>query len=251
MNIMKKKIPDRIFKYMPLSQYTIQALATRQLFFCALEKLNDPFEGRINFDINRKDLEKLVESGKDSKTITVENAKILLSLPDSDFKVLSHRLPKTIRSKIAVCCFSEEQNHVLMFAHYGNLTGICLEFDTNMNKDFRNLVAVNYEPTRKKIPFTFLTIKQTAYIGAQKDEIWRYEHEWRLLRMGEEPVPFDFSSLVSVTFGLNTKMEDKATVMRLLRGLNVNFFDCTAGHGKKWKLGRRKVRIPKKFLRDQ
>jgi Protein of unknown function (DUF2971) len=250
MNIMKKKIPDRIFKYMSINAYTIQSLATRHLFFCALDRLNDPFEGRINFDINRKDLEKVVASGKDSKTIGVKDAQFFLTLPNSDYKALSHRLPKTIRSKIAVCCFSEWQSHVLMFAHYGNLTGICLEFDTTMNKDFHNLVAVNYESTREMISFAFPTMKQIAYMGAQKDEIWRYEKEWRLGRRGEGQVPFDFGSLVSVTFGPNAKMEDKATVMRLLHDLNVNFFDCSVGQGKKMKLGRKKIHLPKKFLRN-
>jgi Protein of unknown function (DUF2971) len=253
MNIMKKKIPDRFFKYMSINAYTVQALATRHLFFCALERLNDPFEGRIIFDMSRENLEKLINSGKDGPIISVEDAKIFLNLPkfDSDRKALNHRLAKRIRSEIAVCCFSKDGSNQLMFAHYGAMTGICLEFDTSSQKVFLDLVPVNYEQIREKISFAFLSKKQQEVIGRQKDKIWEYEHEWRLMRMGEKEVPFDFRSLKSVTFGPYAKMADKATIMRLLRGLKVEFFDCTVSQGKNWKLGRKKVHLPKKFLRDQ
>ena len=74
-----------------------------------------------------------------------------------------------------IACFTELNDSVLMWAHYGNnMKGMCLRFDTT--KDpllFKHLHKVNYSKFRYHQPgFNFYFIKSYD---------WSYEQEWRIV----------------------------------------------------------------------
>lgn len=134
---------------------------------------------------------------------------------------------KDFLSKLTVVCFSASGwDNQLMWAHYANsYSGICVEYDFEKMNEFIGFVyPVKYLKERPTVTLKDLGIDRLetdengklitseadisaiiSYLLA-KNECWKYEAEWRIINLGEQPYAPMFINtpfIKSITMGLN------------------------------------------------
>lgn len=129
---------------------------------------------------------------------------------------------KDIVSRTTVTCFSlSGWDNQLMWSHYANsYSGVCIEYDFNkMNSFVGFMLPVSYSDERPTMSLKDLGINNMNEVNKCevdveailsylliKNKCWEYEHEWRLINIGDEaytPIFIDLPYVKSVTFGFN------------------------------------------------
>ncbi|MBF6652721.1 hypothetical protein C3B47_07400 [Flavobacterium columnare] len=183
--------PEKLYKYYSLSDYTLKGLKNSTIYFSHAHLLNDVMDGNFslwnmeNFIIHHQKI-----TGEDREN-TIESVKNLVKKLTN--KVLECR---------GVLSLSDTYKNELLWIHYTNESGYCLEFETdnlkksiNQNREendclffpisYDNLKQkdfyeyIGYEKKENKINFE--AILAILYCFAQKDKFWGYENEWRFL----------------------------------------------------------------------
>jgi len=142
-------------------------------------------------------------------------------------KNINNRLAKNL----GVCCFSEKDDIVLMWSHYGNKhQGLCLSFDIEEDKSLFGEFpfAVEYPSTYPQ--FNAIREKGTGdylkrlFLYATKSIEWSYEKEVRIIRNDGNP-PFRGAvvfakkkALKAIKFGYQSTSDDRNLVKNVLNG---------------------------------
>ncbi len=114
-----------------------------------------------------------------------------------------------------ICCFSQEDDIILMWSHYAlKHTGICLKFDITKDEDtFSFPYKIDYPPQIPKFNYCEYRMNTEQHKGefvqfvfGTKHKSWDYEDEVRIVRDGSNqnnvgPVTFKKESLIEVIFG--------------------------------------------------
>ncbi len=148
--------PEKLYKFYPLSSYSLDALYRHYFYLANPESFNDPFDCNINL------LEGIV--GKET----------LQTVKRNSFK------------SAGICCLSTTLDNHLMWAHYtNNYDGFAIEFkDMQVDihrEDFKQfaLAPVTYplQPPRVTTnkPYSH------QYLFTTKLNHWKYENEWRIV----------------------------------------------------------------------
>ena len=196
-----KAPPRLLYKYRPINEHTIDTITQNRIFFPQPSHFNDPFDCNI------------VPWPKG-----IDDDKIAFAY----YEKLSNEFGK-IRNSMRICCFSEVNNDVLMFAHYSaGHTGICMEFEVTDVDFFDLLGPVEY-------PFEFPTFDPTVspdLMAMMKYEIftkhhrWSYEREWRIVKPGAKPEKHEFpeDTLKGIIFGSLIRDTDRQKIESVLAG---------------------------------
>lgn len=229
-------IPRKLYKYRATGTNLDKILDKCSLWYAAPQSFNDPFDCQLSVNIGSTKAE-IVENMKNNRSlIDLEDEEmretVYKMIEDdpvffNDFMSKLHQV--YVNESIAVCCFVESWDNILMWAHYTQShTGVCLEFSVNEGSDiYKNLLPVQYSETYpffdlakyKDEQSPFRTMHMQAV--ATKSLMWEYENEWRDIRNdGENAYPFNPADLSGVTFGINTSDEDKEKTLRLLKENN-------------------------------
>jgi len=221
------EIPTKLYKYQSIGcgSHTLENLRNGQIWFSKPDKLNDPFDCAIHFNIKGTteeylELYKILVNGlteprKLEKIKEVESTFLTNGNINSAFKAHTNEVQlkanlKNINdhnSQMGVACFSETFDNILMWSHYANgHKGLCLEFDTNSLpfQDREKLHHVIYSdsfPTLKPA-----AVFQNTYIPIDslitKSKDWVYEREWRLIKdKGDSALEYDPRALTAIYFG--------------------------------------------------
>ena len=95
-----------------------------------------------------------------------------------------------------------------MWAHYAKYhEGVCFKFDILKDADFfQDLLQVVYDDTYTQLNY-IKSKNNTVEILRHKSEAWKYEEEWRVLKLGKakQLVGFSRDSLVQIIFGCRCK----------------------------------------------
>jgi hypothetical protein len=126
-----------------------------------------------------------------------------------------------------VACFSETNNNLLMWAHYGGkYKGFCLEFKTEF-EPFEDLRKVKYSENMPVFD-TLSTFKYKEYDGVidlvcTKSKSWEYEKEWRLMhdKAGSLFI-YPAEALKAIYFGPDIEIQSLEIVCLVLAGQNPN-----------------------------
>lgn len=190
------EIPKKLYKYYSVSDYSIKGLKNNTLYFSNSNLLNDVMDG--NFKLWNME-EFIVEYKKDFN--------INYNIDEDITKNILKKITKPFLECRGVLSLSDTYKNELIWAHYTNETGYCLELDTDKFKEnieenryendlfffpisYDDLERINFfkhisfqiEPKNKennsKIYSAILPI---LYCFAQKDKCWNYEKEWRFL----------------------------------------------------------------------
>lgn len=225
-------VPLRLYKYRAANDFFFNMLETGSLWFSRPADFNDPFDCRLKLNLgnDKKNLEaNLVKAGlmpKFTNAVLRKNHRKMMSDPVyyNRFMTMLHHY--VINSRLSVCCFAENPDNLLLWAHYAaSHTGVCLDFSMH-RKGFMyaNLLPVQYKyrypvfDIRKfgNEPRIFYAMHQHAV--CTKSLHWEYEREWRVVL--DEPAgakPFEKSHLRRIIFGVNTPANIVAQTRRLLR----------------------------------
>lgn len=223
------------FKFRAINKNLIDSLVDPSLYFAKPDRLNDPFDCRINL---RKCFEQAIKKAEPDRAKLLTNA---LNKPTffDDWKK-GH-------DEIGVCSFSNNAMSPLLWSHYADEhKGVCLLY--GFEKEFLNdrnvfigMSSVVYgqnvvtdwlqtaliDPHNpKKFLIELIKIYQTT-----KGEDWGYEKEDRIIRREAGRLAIPAGSLLQVCFGLRTPQEDIDLITKLARDYSGCTTFCRMVHG--------------------
>ena len=174
--------PARIFKYEAFTARSIQNLKEQIIHFGSPQNFNDPYDCALFpsiKEITDQDIERLrlhyidLLSNEPSGKLHFETSSV------SDLRLLFLKtgkevVDKAIRSfqgQSGVSCFSERNDSLLMWSHYGGHgKGFCLEFDTSCDP-FQRLYKVLYKDEIPQIDIVPILFDENFDISAQQKVI--------------------------------------------------------------------------------
>jgi hypothetical protein len=142
------------------------------------------------------------------------------------------QIRQEIFSKIGVCCFTKNNDNLLMWSYYADShKGICIEFDSK-KEPFSKAFKVNYQDEIPKINSDLLfsetyNMESVNKFLCFKSENWEHEDELRIFH-NESNKSYNYSvdSIKSIYFGLKTNSSDIEIICSILKSQNqkVKFF---------------------------
>jgi hypothetical protein len=231
-----------IYKYVPFNENTLKLLIKGELWFCAPQNFNDPFDGEFTIDNFQDNIEVRNKYFKNKSKFfipvnrfdgSIQNERYLIQLLKSD-------IIKEVKEKCGICCFSKKAANILMWSHYADgHSGICLIFNKEeLLESFK--YATIHQPNIQMIEFkdenyiesinklkVFFDNENTSKISyAQllnhKKKEWRYEEEVRFVKYQvsderDRLIQFDKGSLKGIIFGYKMTADNVYTLDQLVR----------------------------------
>jgi len=232
-----KRMPDRLYKYQPLTPQTLENLKSRTLWFSAAGKFNDPYDCALSVfrteltedELNRAfeyiagqvgDRSRLEARFRPDGQFTDEFRNAVVNGSKSAIEARS----RTQVHERGVSCLAESNTDLLMWAHYADgHRGFCLEFDAAL-EPFSKARKVVY---RKEIP----SLSPVDILDGRgnddlveamlltKADCWSYEREWRILHMDAGTAyTYPWQALTGVCFGATMPRAQVEIVALILQG---------------------------------
>lgn len=238
----KKEIPKLIYKYEDFNIHSLENLKAQSLYFGSPLKFNDPYDCATTPNI-------LPPSDSEIPQIR----KLYLSNPQlppdikAEFQTSSDRdlgqiilqssrntcdivIDKFCKNN-GVTCFSESNDDLLMWSHYGGrYKGFCLEFSTE-HSPFNTIKKVNYSPDQPQISSS--SMERAAHEISAADETflkmfctksisWSYEKEWRLFHKEADSLyGYPSDSLTGVYMGPEIGPRSLEIICLILKNQNL------------------------------
>ncbi|RKR82917.1 hypothetical protein BDD43_3110 [Mucilaginibacter gracilis] len=225
-------LPEKMYKYTKVDQNFYDLLINPKLWFSNPKDFNDPFDNNIRLqeDLNEKEL-RLLAQGKDF----IEKSKFDEETLVAYFKKNPHKLNdiyeplKQLISNVGICCFSENYDNLLLWAHYANChKGVSLEFDVKtMQEWFKEIKRVNYQESMPDI--NILEVYKEEILSSlpfYKSNHWSYEREIRIWIKNSGLISFPMHAITGIAFGLKMTEDQITAICRLMVRLgytNVNY----------------------------
>lgn len=199
------KAPKYLFKYQPISEYSVSNLKNKILWASRPSVFNDPFEF------------KFFQNGMNPKQNELD---ILIDEID-EWKV---------------ACFSQDPLNILIWSHYANFhKGMCLGFYNDMITQ-----KVNYSDDFPIVDFSVsdfqLRGREVLKIITTKSSLWSYEQERRACFIPGTSSEVSYpGELFMVAFGVNASSDEIELVKSIVNDEDVYFYKCRFVN-KKYKL---------------
>ena len=204
-----------IFKFRKIDKNTLKSLVNSELYFARPERLNDPFDCRVNI------VSSLKNAISRADRLSRDELERLLEIIDS----MNLDQLKNDLENIGVCSFSLEFNNTLMWSHYAdNHHGICLTYEfpksffDKMANEILGIVDVDYGLNPLSDWFLQKELEHDSlkdFVGdlikkalTVKAKLWEYEKEVRILRKQEGVHVINKKYLKQICFGLLTPSPD-------------------------------------------
>lgn len=249
--IMAEKPPAALFKYRPMLseadlKYTREIIVDHKLYFPSPLQFNDPFDAVPAIEIGsmpraerRRRLKEMVTRNKDQLNGIPRDVteRMLRTTPVKQLEVNGRNALREMLGEIGLCSMSARDDHVLMWAHYASAhAGICIGFRP-LPYDVRSAVCRAYPVTYSEVrpkhnPLELMSPGGAFGLMLHKADFWRYEEEWRLVRLDPTSGPghesFDRRRLFSITFGVKTTPETIRLVLGWIkeRGRDVELYQA-------------------------
>ena len=149
---------------------------------------------------------------------------------------------RKLRSSLKISCFTEVNDSMLMWSHYGNShKGICVEYDfsklTLNDPRKRSLYPVNYSEQFLDATSLLMDMKNAPLLALQaslyKSPEWSYEKEWRLIIPGgiiPDDSPYEVPQPVRIYLGSKIAEIDKSKIIELARPKGIQVFQMRIKH---------------------
>ena len=209
----KKAGRPYVFRFRPNSDRTIDEIANNYIFFADRNSLNDPFDSSpelVKLTKNPKEIEKFYHLI--SNSMKDENVKEYFQSQFDNEKLQEYAQGKVAELilEFGVACFSMYTMNMPLWANYSNNhQGVCLQFNSDFDKDFFTILGpIYYQENLNQVEFMpTIDRNELEKIFFRKDKIWAYEKEVRLLKDFTGKLQFDKKSLRNVILGYNAKHE--------------------------------------------
>lgn len=217
--VKKGQIPEHLYMYCSINSAKM-ILENSQLWMSSFNSFNDPFEFSftLNNDYTQEEfVQWFCEATKGSSKEQSIIAKELFSNKDEIDNIIKGCIEKEI-GNYGIKCFTTSHNNLLMWAHYANNhEGVCFKFDIQKDADFfQDLLQVVYDDTYTQLNY-IKSQNNTVEILRHKSEAWKYEEEWRVLKLGKarQLVGFSRDSLVQIIFGCRCRCKDQVEIQKM------------------------------------
>jgi hypothetical protein len=231
--------PPRLYKYESLTTRTLQNIKGQILYFGSPLGFNDPYDCALTPNIRAPtdeeteavralylSQERLTEQHRhEFKTQTTQQLREMLLRAAHD--AIKQSTEVFLKSR-GVACFSEKNDELLMWSHYGGrYRGICLEFDTQV-EPFSKIKPVTYSAALPQLDVAKILLKKgfdavLEKLFCTKSASWSYEHEWRALhKVAGTQYIYPPEALTGVYFGPDIDNESLEIVCLVLAGQNEN-----------------------------
>jgi hypothetical protein len=214
---MDQQKPKRIYKYESFSTQSLENLKNRALYFGSPARFNDPYDCSImpNFGVpeddeieeiligmmsRESDLQAVSAAARDLSKMSVEQKRVM-------FLGVAERLiaSEVMNFNKGVTCFSEKNDNLLMWSHYGGrYKGFCLEFSTAVEpfEKIRKVAYRNVLPEVNLVQLLNQAVDLVETLFCIKAIDWSYEAEWRAFHMqAETAYYYPEGCLTGVYFG--------------------------------------------------
>lgn len=236
MSIMKK--PQAVYKYENFTAQSLKNLKSQSVYFGSPLGFNDPYDCAIRAGVKEltdADIEILrtaylprsdlpVPARKQLETSGIQQLRDLFT--NIANRLVHDKVEDFLNTK-GVTCFSERNDDLLMWSHYGGqYKGFCLEFSTDY-EPFDNIKKVEYIPMMPKIDLMPVLLHdefdQFINLFCMKSQSWSYEQEWRCLHMKAGTLfGYEAAALQGVYFGPDIDNQSLEIVCLILAGQNPN-----------------------------
>lgn len=209
---------NTLFKFKTINKYLIESLVNPSIYFPTPEKLNDPFDCRLNLEGLLKHSQ-TTTSGKRKKFLSS-----ILSVPKFN------EYWKKEFETIGVGAFSmikpDDNKSTLLWSHYADEhRGVCLTYKiprSFLTGKIIGCVNVNYhlEPLTEYLkicplkPEKFIEGFLRIYLST-KSPAWMYEQEARIILKKHGPLSIPGRFLNAICFGLRASQNDIDLVTKL------------------------------------
>ena len=229
-------MPPRLYKYEAFSPRAIENLKAQALYFGSPSNFNDPYDCAFIPNI-RQPSDAEVEavrrtylddpqtpSSARAQFTTFSTEELRQMLMRAGRSAFDHAVSDFI-NKRGVTCFSERNDDLLMWSHYGGqYKGFCLEFDT-AHTPFEKIKKVKYSKELPSIDLAPLLVsdnyEQVLELFSVKAEAWRYEDEWRAIHAEAGTLyTYPAESLTGVFFGPQIRDQALEIICLILQGQN-------------------------------
>lgn len=250
--------PRYLYKYAPLNNFSLQAIANGHFWYSKLGAFNDPFEPKSPLVELKTSgtMDQLIQANiidiDDVELANITNEYIYDRFHHDYNSTLQARLsePSKYKSDIndtiikvydevddyGVLCLSSIPNDILMWSHYSsNHTGICIQLEIENDSildDTDKTFRVDYSEEYPTYEFfqglkNDLSKRQIIQaIVANKSTHWSYENEWRVIEQRGNNVYASPGKISGVIFGLRTTFSQKASIAKLLFGSAVEVYEA-------------------------
>lgn len=228
--------PPLLYKYESLNSRSLENLKGQVLYFGSPLQFNDPYDCALfpNIRLPSDEEVDLIRRTllQDPSTLNRQRAELstasINTLRQTFLRAGRLALERIVNDFLqtrGVTCFSEHNDDLLMWSHYGGrYKGFCLEFSTAL-PPFDKIKEVTY---RKDLPAVDLApllladnFDQVHELFCTKSEAWAYEAEWRGIH-AEVNTSYTYPSecLRGVYFGPDISDESLEIICLILGGQN-------------------------------
>lgn len=228
--------PKIIYKYEQFSTRSLQNLKAQSLYFGSPLNFNDPYDCALYPNIKAPTNEELEELRRHLLQKPNRSMKTKEQIKKSNFEELRKETLRIFESLLkenidtflktrGVTCFSERNDDLLMWSHYGGCyKGFCLGFSTDY-KPFTKMRKVKYCSVMPRINMVSALLSddfdQTLDMFCTKSESWKYEKEWRIIHSNVGTLfTYEASALKSLYFGPDIDRESLEIICLILKGQN-------------------------------
>lgn len=227
--------PATIYKYESFSETSLRSLKAQSIYFGSPLSFNDPYDCALKAAIDCPDESRFEELRQHylSGGAPLEIADLFSTTNSKEFKAMVERAARVVADKYSaeflkskgVTCFSERNDDLLMWSHYGGrYKGFCLEFSTKV-EPFDQIQRVQYSSEMPKIDPVGLILDQDGgqvlELFLTKSSQWEYEKEWRLIHEQIDTLYcYPDKALLGVYFGPDIDIESIEIICLILKGQN-------------------------------
>lgn len=230
------KPPEFLYKYETLTTQSLLNLKRGIIHFGSPLNFNDPYDCALTPNIETPsdaDIESIrnnyLTRGNLPKQAQIEFETFsIIKLRDIFVRKAQEALETAIQDFLktkGVACFSESNDDLLMWSHYGgHYKGFCLEFATT-SEPFQKIHKVRYLPTLPRLNIASILLDKDFHIVRElfctKSQAWSYEKEWRAIHhvagtlFGYKP-----EALTGIYFGPDIDRQSLEIVCLILAGQN-------------------------------
>lgn len=223
----QQKSPKYLYKYFSINKYTRSVFVNNEIYFCKPSQFNDPFDSKVCYKFEGKQITKLHFIRKQLKQLpscSKKQAKQILSDPKNfiEFERNMQKLWDDSRNQLGVLCLSEKNDNILMWSHYSQQhQGFCLEFNPKLGFLQRAHPIVYSQKLPIFNPLHYKETRQQKLTLAKdlltKSSDWKYEQEWRVINLPEHGGPgvheLHEKALTGVIFGFRMSEENKEQII--------------------------------------
>lgn len=212
-----KTPPSRLYKYERLDAQTLRNLKAQVLYFGSPRGFNDPYDCACTPNIKTPqpvEVEELRKEYLSRPDLSDRQRQDFTSLPTIELAQTLVRVARnalqqeteTFLNERGVTCFSETNDDLLMWSHYGGrYKGFCLEFDSTI-EPLTKARKVRYLPALPELDVSSILIHRdfdpVLHLYCTKSDSWSYEREWRALHnKGGTEFGYRAEALTGVYFG--------------------------------------------------